>query len=202
MAEALHDVTALLERLRAGHEGAAEPLFERVYGELRRLAQSHMARERPGHTLGATALAHEAYLKLVEQRQVDWQSRAHFMAVAALAMRRILINHARGKLADKRGAGQVVATFDEQALGRQLRARDLVRLDDALQDLAALSQRQSDVVTYRFFVGLGYEEIAEVMGVSVPTVRRDWRFARAWLLRAMGSDAASDGGDPADPVDR
>lgn len=202
MTEGAHEVTALLERLRAGQEGAADPLFARVYGELRRLAASHMARERPGHTLGATALAHEAYLRLVGQRRVDWQSRAHFMAVAAMAMRRILINHARGKLADKRGAGQVVATFDEQVLGQPLRARDLVRLDEALEELAALNERQSKVVAYRFFVGLGYEEIAEVMGVSVPTVRRDWRFARAWLVRAMGAAerASDDGGD--DPGDR
>jgi len=179
------EVTALLAQICEGADDAAEPLFSRIYGELRRLAAHHMARERAGHTLGATALVHEAYLKLIGQQRVDWRSRAHFMAVAALAMRRILINHARDKIADKRGSGQVVATFDEELLGQQLRARDLVSLDDALQELATLSPRQNEVVTYRFFVGLSYEEIAEVMGVSEPTVRRDWRFARAWLSRAM-----------------
>lgn len=194
------DVTALLSKLGSGDGAAADPLLALVYEELRGLAAGYMRRERAGHTLGATGLAHEAYLKLVAQDRVDWKSRAHFMAVAALAMRRILINHAKGKLADKRGAGMPMATFDEQFLGAAVAARDLVRLDDALTELGQRSARQADVVTYRFFVGLGYEEIAEVMGVSVPTVRRDWRFARAWLLRELGPGSdASEGDESADP---
>ncbi len=184
--DAQGQVTVLLGQLGAGDRAAADPLLDLIYGELRGLAGRHMAGEKAGHTLGATGLVHEAYLKLVAQDRVDWKSRAHFMGVAALAMRRILINHAKAKLADKRGAGMVAATFDEQVFGPEVAAHDLVRLDEALTELATLSPRQAEVVTYRFFVGLGYDEIAEVMGVSAPTVRRDWRFARAWLLRAMG----------------
>ncbi|MEM6992906.1 MAG: sigma-70 family RNA polymerase sigma factor [Myxococcota bacterium] len=184
--EAVGQVTVLLAQLGGGDRDAADPLLALVYGELKSLARRHMAGERAGHTLGATALAHEAYLKLVAQDRVDWKSRAHFMGAAALAMRRILINHAKARLADKRGAGAIVATFDEQAFGPEVQAQDLVRLDEALTELATMNARQAEVVTYRFFVGLGYDEIAEVMGVSAPTVRRDWRFARAWLLRAMG----------------
>lgn len=184
-------VTLLLGQLGAGDHAAADPLLSLIYGELRGLAARHMAGEKAGHTLGATALAHEAYLKLVAQDRVDWKSRAHFMGIAALAMRRILINHAKSKLADKRGAGAVVATFDEQVFGSEVQAHELVRLDEALTELATLSPRQSEVVTYRFFVGLGYEEIAEIMGISVPTVRRDWRFARASLLRTLGGNEPS-----------
>lgn len=182
-----NEVTALLSRLASGDEGAAEPLYARVYAELRALAGRHMARERPGHTLGATALAHEAYLRLVGQAQAEFANRNHFMAVAALAMRRILINHARDRIADKRGAGAPMATFDEDWMGQQVRAADLVALDEALDALAKDNPRAAKVVLYRFFVGLSHDEIAELMSLSEPTVRRDWRFARAWLVRAMGS---------------
>ena len=185
-------VTALLSRLAEGDEAAAEPLYARVYAELKGLAARHMARERAGHTLGATALAHEAYLRLVGQANADFSNRNHFMAVAALAMRRILINHARDRIADKRGAGVPVATFDEGWMGEQVRAADLVALDEALDALGKDNPRAAKVVLYRFFVGLTHEEIAELMELSVPTVRRDWRFARAWLVRAMGSAAPSE----------
>ena len=180
------DVTQLLGRLREGDAGAADALLPLLYAELRKIARSKLARERPGHTLQATALAHDAFLKLVDQDRVQWQSRAHFLSVAALAMRRILINHAKARLTDKRGGRGPLVTFEEEGLGRTMRAEDLVALDDALTELAANSERQANVVIYKFFGGLGYEDIAEVIGVSVPTVRRDWRFARAWLLRELG----------------
>ncbi len=179
------EITRLLGELQAGAPRAEESLLPLVYDQLRTLARQQMARERAGHTLQATVLVHEAFMALVGQQRVDWKSRAHFMSVAALAMRRILINHAKARLADKRGAGAPMATFDEQAIGRALRAEELVALDDALEQLAKQDSRGSDVVTYKFFAGLTYEEIAEVLDVSVPTVRRSWRFARAWLLREL-----------------
>jgi RNA polymerase sigma factor (TIGR02999 family) len=181
------EVTQLLARVTAGEGDAAEALLPLVYEELRRLARSKMAREREGHTLQATALAHEAFLNLLGQERVQWQSRAHFLSVAALAMRRFLINHAKAKLADKRGGAAPVVAFDDEALGKAATASELVALDDALTGLARHNERQSTVVAYKFFGGLSYEDIAEVMGISVPTVRRDWRFARAWLLAELGA---------------
>ncbi len=161
-----------------------------VYDELHNLAQRQLRGERAGHTINATALVHEAYLKLVDQDQVSWQNRAHFMAVAALSMRRILINYARRQRAQKRGGGEAVATFDEALMGGQTaRAEQLIALDEALDRLAQMNERQSKVVSYRFFGGLTQEEIAEALGVSVPTVRRDWRIARAWLTRELESEA-------------
>lgn len=182
------EITALLGALQAGEPEAADAVLARVYDELRRIARGKMAGERAGHTLQPTALAHEAFVKLLGQQRVQWQSRAHFLAVAALAMRRILINHAKARIADKRGGDSPVVTFEDGAWGRDLRAAELVALDDALTDLAKHNERHSKVVAYKFFGGLTYEDIAEVMGISVPTVRRDWRFARAWLLAALSAD--------------
>ena len=182
------EITALLGALQAGEPEAADAVLARVYDELRRIARGKMAGERAGHTLQPTALAHEAFVKLLGQQRVQWQSRAHFLAVAALAMRRILINHAKARIADKRGGDSPVVTFEDGAWGRDLRAAELVALDDALTDLAKHNERHSKVVAYKFFGGLTYEDIAEVMGLSVPTVRRDWRFARAWLLAALSAD--------------
>ena len=182
------EITALLGALQAGEPEAADAVLARVYDELRRIARGKMAGERAGHTLQPTALAHEAFVKLLGQQRVQWQSRAHFLAVAALAMRRILINHAKARIADKRGGDIPVVTFEDVAWGRDLRAAELVALDDALTDLAKHNERHSKVVAYKFFGGLTYEDIAEVMGLSVPTVRRDWRFARAWLLAALSAD--------------
>ena len=144
-----------------------------------------MLKERRGHTLNATALVHEAYLKLVDQRDPNWQNRAHFFAIAAKAMRRILINYAEKRRAEKRGGGNPIVTFNEEAVVRESRADDLLALEEALQRLEKLNERQSKVVEYRFFGGLTQEEIAEVLEVSVPTVRLDWRLARAWLSREM-----------------
>lgn len=182
------EVTALLARIGDGDDGATDALLELVYDELRRLARGKMARERAGHTLQATALANEAFVRLLQHDRVQWQSRAHFFAVAALAMRRILVNHAKARLADKRGGDQALATFEDAALGRSMRPAEVVALDEALTALAEHNDRYAKVVTSKFFGGLTYEEIAETLDVSVPTVRRDWRFARAWLMRELSRD--------------
>ena len=162
-----------------------DALIPLVYQELRQLAHRQLAGERRGHTLNTTALVHEAYFKLVDQQRVGWQNRAHFFAIASQAMRRILINYANSRLAEKRGSGQPLATFDERSVVREARAEELVALDETLSELAKLNERQSKVVEYQFFGGLTHEEIAEVLSVSVPTVRRDWRLARAWLSREL-----------------
>jgi RNA polymerase sigma factor (TIGR02999 family) len=179
------DITVLLRELADGNRSVVDALIPLIYNELRRIAERQMAHERPDHTLNATALVHEAYLKLVDQREVDWQNRAHFFAIAARAMRRILINHAQHRLTEKRGGGAGFVTFDDELMGTDARAEELVALDDALSRLKELDARQSEVVEYRFFGGLSHEEIAEVLGVSVPTVQRDWRMARAWLGREL-----------------
>lgn len=180
------DLTLLLEDLSGGDAAAADRLMPHVYDALQRIAHRQLRGERAGHTLDTTALVHEAYLKLVQQDGVAWQNRAHFFAVAAMAMRRILINYAHQRLAAKRGGGQAAVTFVEDAHPRTAQPEALIALDEALDRLAALNERQSRVVTYSFFGGLTHEEIAEALGVSVPTVRRDWRLARAWLAREMG----------------
>ncbi len=175
----------MLRELAGGNRAVVDSLIPLIYNELRRIAERQMARERPDHTLNATALVHEAYLRLVDQREVDWQNRAHFFALAAQAMRRILINHAQRRIAEKRGGGAGFVTFNDEVMGTEARAQELVALDEALSRLKELDVRQSEVVEYRFFGGLTHEEIAEVLGVSVPTVQRDWRMARAWLSREL-----------------
>lgn len=182
------DITQLLHQLSDGNANAVDALMPLVYEELHAMADRQMRRERANHTINSTALVHEAYLKLVDQNRVNWQNRAHFFAIAAQAMRRILINYAQSRLAQKRGGGQVLATFNEEEVIRESRAGEIVALDEALTRLAELNERQSRIVEFRFFAGLTQEEIAEVLGVSVPTVRRDWRLARAWLAREL--DAA------------
>lgn len=181
-------ITQLLGQLSGGDERVVDALMPLVYKELHGVAERQLRGERSDHTLNATALVNEAYLKLVDQRSVKWQNRAHFFAIAARAMRRILINYANRRLAEKRGGGQVMATFDESLLGGESRAEDLVALDDALTRLRAMNERQSIVVEYRFFGGLTQEEIAEVLGVSVQTVRLDWRVARAWLAGELKAE--------------
>lgn len=178
-------ITTLLKGVEAGDASAVDVLLPHLYDELRVLAHAQLRRERPGHTLATTALVHEAYLKLVQQDSVNWKNRAHFLGVAALAMRRILINYANARVAEKRGGGQPIVTFDEEVVARPVRAEELVALDEALDRLAKIDERQSKTVVYRFFGGLTQQEIAEVLGVSVPTVRRDWRLARAWLSREV-----------------
>ena len=182
------DVTVILRELSDGETGASDRLFAMVYDNLRRQAQGQLRRERKDHTLNATALVHEAYLKLIDQREVTWQNRAHFFAIAAQAMRRILINYAKARKADKRGGGEAAVTLNEEIMPGIARGDELLDLDRALEKLAELNERQARVVECKFFGGLNHEEIAEVLKVSVPTVTRDWRFARAWLSRELRSE--------------
>jgi RNA polymerase sigma factor (TIGR02999 family) len=164
---------------------AVDQLVDHVYATLRRMANKHMAAERGGHTLTPTALVHEAYIRLVDQNQVDWQDRAHFYCIAARVMRRVLIDHARKRLAEKRGGGQVFMTLDSRVSVPVATPEAVIELDSALDRLDALSTRQRQVVEMRFFGGMTHEEVASVLDVSVPTVRRDWRLAQAWLKREM-----------------
>jgi len=191
------DVTLLLSTLTRGDEAAASKLIPLVYDELRRLAASYMRREHEGHTLQATALVHEAYLKLVEQRSVTWQSRAHFFGVAAQLMRRILIDHARGHLRQKRGGEHKKVSLDEAFVFSEQKSAELLAVNDALELLARVDSRQARVVELRFFAGLSVEEAAEVLGVSPKTVKRDWSVAKAWLYAELkahhGIDAATMG---------
>jgi RNA polymerase sigma-70 factor (ECF subfamily) len=179
--EGVGEVTILLGELTKGNEDAAGKLIPLVYAELRRLAGSYMRKERVDHTLQATALVHEAYLKLVEQRAVSWQSRAHFFGISAQIMRRILVDHARGHLRDKRGGGQQEVPLDEAIIFAPQQSSELLKLDLALDRLAELDPRQAKIVELRFFGGLTVEETSEVMGISPKTVKRDWSVAKAWL---------------------
>ena len=192
MATRLKEVSALLADWSNGDETARDELIPLVYGQLRRLAQRHMAQERPGHSLQATALVNEAYLRLVDQRQVRWQNRAHFFALASQMMRRILVDHARGRHRAKRGDGAHQVSLDEAMMVSGEQAAELVALDDALTGLAAIDPRRSQVVELRYFGGLSVEETAEVLKVSPVTVMRDWSTAKAWLYRAIGNAATSD----------
>lgn len=178
-------VTRLLADLQRGDRSALDELLPIVYDELRRLADSYLSRERPDHTLQPTALVHEAYLRLVDQREVNWQNRAQFFGLAAEMMRRILVNHARDRRAAKRGGGARRLSLDEAVSFFEQRDVELVALDEALNRLAALDPQQGRIVELRFFGGLSIEETAEVLAVSPATVKRDWRMAKAWLHRAM-----------------
>lgn len=185
MTPAPRDITRLLVAWNNGDEAALEELTPLVYEELHRLAHRYMGRERSGHTLQTSALVNEAYLRLVDWKNVQWQNRAHFFAVSAKLMRRILVDFARSNAYAKRGGGAAQLDLDEVAVVSPDRDTDIVALDEALTALAALSPRQSQVVELRFFGGLSLEETAEVLKVSVGTVRRDWSLARAWLHRAV-----------------
>jgi len=176
-----------LAELREGNRKAESRLIPLVYDELRRLAAHYMKQERSSHTLQATALVHEAYLRLFQQREMNWQNRAHFYAVAASLMRRILIDYARERLAKKRGGSQVKVSLDDALVVSPHPSAQLVDLDEALQRLAARDARQSRIVELRFFGGLTEEEAAEVVGVSVRTVKRDWRVAKAWLYQEVNA---------------
>ncbi|HEV7890039.1 MAG TPA: sigma-70 family RNA polymerase sigma factor [Pyrinomonadaceae bacterium] len=175
------DVTRLLVRLTEGDRGVLDDLLPVVYGELRKLASSYLRRERVGHTLQPTALVHEAYMRLVDQTQVQWQNRAHFFGVAAQMMRRILVDHARAHEAEKRGGEFQKLSLDENIDVSGERDVNLVALDDALNLLAEIDPQKMKIVELRFFGGLSVEETAEVLGVSAPTVKRQWRMAKAWL---------------------
>ena len=179
------NVTRLLLDWSNGDKSALEKLIPLVYDELRRMARQYMRRERPGHTLESTALVNEAYIKLIDCSRVGWQNRAHFFAVAAQLMRRILIDHARSRNYAKRGGGVRKVSLDEAAILSEERAADLIAIDNALTNLAAMDPRKSQIVELRFFGGLNLEETAEVMGISSPTVQREWRKAKAWLLKEV-----------------
>lgn len=179
------DVTVLLSQLMQGDQAAAERLMPLVYDELKRLARSYMRRERKDHTLQTTALVHEAYLKLVRQEVVHWQGRSHFFGIAAQLMRRILIDHARRYLREKRGGAREVLPLNEALVFSPERSEELVRLDEALVRLSALDERQGKIVELRFFGGLSVEETAKFLGISPKTVKRDWAVAKVWLHREM-----------------
>jgi len=179
------EVTRLLERMGHGEPGAGDKLIPLVYRELRALAASFLKTERPGHTLQPTALVHEAYFKLVDQRSADIRSRGHFMAIAAMVMRRILVNHAQARAAAKRGGGARRIPLDEGLIAESGRNLDLLALDEAMDRLAKRDARKAKVVEQRFFAGIGMSQIAENLGVSLATVKRDWEYARTWLTREM-----------------
>jgi RNA polymerase sigma-70 factor (ECF subfamily) len=185
--ETPREVTQLLLKYEQGDEKAISQLLPLVYHELKRLAQSYMRKENSAHTLQATALVHEAYFRLVDQKNVQWQNRSHFFGIAAQVMRRILIDHARAKLADKRGGTATKIGFDEKlhVLMAEEDGPDVLALDQALTRLEELDPRQAKVVELRFFGGLNLEETAEVTGTSLATVKRDWTMAKAWLHREL-----------------
>ena len=183
-------VTQLLVDWSHGDQSALDQLMPLVYDELRRLAHRHMARERGQHTLQTTALVNEAYLRLVEQKDVHWQNRAHFFAIAAQMMRRILIDYARKRGYAKRGGGAPHVPLDEAAVLSEERAADLIALDEALNSLAALDEQQCRVVELRFFGGLTIEETAAVLGLSVDKVKREWSTAKAWLAKQMSEGSS------------
>ena len=181
------EVTQILQHLSDGQKDAAGRLLPLVYDELRALAAGYLRNERANHTLQPTALVHEAYLRMVDQTSVSWQNRSHFFGIAAQAIRRILVDHARARHAAKRGGKQRLRlTLNEELAGADNSEIDLLAIDDALTKLADLSDRQCRIVELRFFSGLTVEEVAEILDVSPRTVKGDWRVARAWLKRELG----------------
>jgi RNA polymerase sigma factor (TIGR02999 family) len=179
------EVTRLLLAWGNGNQTALEKLMPLVYEELRRLAHQYMRRERPGHTLQTTALVNEVYFRLVDQKHAHWQNRAHFFAISAQLMRRILVDHARSHQYAKRGGSVHKVSLDVGALVAQEQASDLIALDDALLSLAAIDERKSRIVELRFFGGLSVEETAEALKTSTRTVMREWSLAKAWLYRRI-----------------
>jgi RNA polymerase sigma factor (TIGR02999 family) len=178
------EVTRLLLAWSNGHAAAGDALMEAVYGELRKMARGYLHRERAGHSLPPTALVHEAYLKLIDQQRVKWQNRAHFFAIAARVMRRILVDHARERASAKRGGG---ATFTPLDIDGRVEAPgvDILAVDVALEKLARIDERQCRLIELRFFGGLTVEEAAAALGVAPITVKRDWALARTWLYREI-----------------
>jgi RNA polymerase sigma factor (TIGR02999 family) len=188
-----NEVTQLLLEWSNGDKAALDRLVPVVYQELRRLASYYMRRERAGHTLQTSALVNEAYMRLVDYRQMQWQSRAHFFAVAAQAMRRILVDHARKQRFAKRGGGAIKVSLDQAPIISQQQSADLIALDDALTSLEAIDPRKSRIVELRYIGGLNIEETAEVLDISpATTVQREWRAAKAWLYRAIKEGAADE----------
>jgi len=188
MPEAGGDVTLLLGQLRAGKQDVAGQLVPLIYEELRRIAGAQMRRERPGHTLQATAVVHEAYMRLAGEQDVPWQNRAHFFAIAAKTMRQVLLDYARQRHAGKRGGeGVQKVEIDVELLIGANRIEDIVALDEVVTRLSKLDPQQGRIVELRFFAGLNVEETAEVMGISDTTVKREWRSAKAWLHRELAT---------------
>jgi RNA polymerase sigma factor (TIGR02999 family) len=183
--ESSHDVTQLLKSWSHGNREALADLLPLVYDELRRLASSYMRFEAPGHTLQATALVHEAYMKLINQREVTWQSRSHFFGIAAQMIRRILVDHIRATRAQKRGSGFAALSLDEALGVSEKKNWEIIALDDALKTLAKVDPQQARIVELRFFAGLSIEETASIVGISPATVKRDWVTAKAWLFREL-----------------
>ena len=186
-----HEITQLLAEWSDGNQSALDELYPLVYEELHRLARRYMSRERKGHTLQTTALINEAYVRLVDQKNVRWANRSHFFAISAQIMRRILIDHARRHAYAKRGGGAQQVSLDEVAMVARDASAELVRLDEALQILAKMDPRRCHVVELRYFGGLSNEEIAGVLKVSENTVTRDWNLARAWLYQQLSGSAAN-----------
>lgn len=185
-----HQITQLLAEWSDGNQSALDELYPLVYEELHRLARRYMSRERKGHTLQTTALINEAYVRLVDQRNVHWANRSHFFAISAQIMRRILIDHARRYAYAKRGGGAQQVSLEEVAIVAREQGSELVRLDEALKGLAKMDPRRCHVVELRYFGGLSNEEIAGVLKISENTVTRDWNMARAWLYQQLtGSEA-------------
>jgi len=188
MPEPAGDVTQLLRQLRAGQPDAADQLVPLIYRELRRIAGAQMAHERPGHTLQATAVVHEAYMRLAGEQDIEWQNRAHFFGIAARTMRRVLLDYARQRHAGKRGgSGAGKVDLDAELLIGDDRLEDVVALDQVLTRLSEMDEEQGRIVELRFFAGLNVEETAEAMGLSPRTVKREWRLARAWLERELAA---------------
>jgi RNA polymerase sigma-70 factor, ECF subfamily len=190
------EVTQLLHGVRMGDESAVDRLAPLVYEELRRVARGIFRRERADHTLQPTALVHEVFMKLVDESDVNWQSRAHFMAIAARAMRRVLVDHSRAQSAEKRGGGNELVPLDQAVVYSEDRSPEILLLDRALDELAALDPRQARIVELRFFGGLTGEEIAEAVGISTATVTRELRVAQAWLYRAMSGKSSGAAASP------
>jgi RNA polymerase sigma factor (TIGR02999 family) len=182
------NVTQLLVDWSKGDKAALDSLIPLVYEELRRQASRYLRRERVGHTLQTTALIHEAYMRLVDQRNVVWQNRAHFFGIAAQLMRRILVDHARTRKRAKRGGSDIRVSLDEATARSAPQDLDIAALDEALERLAAIDPQQGAIVELRFFSGLNVEETAEVLRISPATVKREWRIAKAWLRREMGGE--------------
>ncbi|HTG85721.1 MAG TPA: sigma-70 family RNA polymerase sigma factor [Pyrinomonadaceae bacterium] len=185
-----HEITQLLAEWRDGNQAALDDLYPLVYAELHRLARRYMSRERKGHTLQTTALINEAYVRLVDQREVQWANRSHFFAISAQIMRRILIDHARRYAYAKRGGGARQVSLDETATVALGDLSEFLRLDEALKSLAELDPRRSQVVELKYFGGLNNDEIAGVLKISKNTVIRDWNMARAWLYSQLSGSAA------------
>jgi len=184
-----HEVTQLLAAWGKGDDDSREQLMSLVYDELHRLAHRYMKRESPGHTLQTSALVNEAFVRLVDQKNVQWQSRAHFFAIAAQMMRRILVDYARGRNYAKRGGGEQALSLDEGLIVSDERSAEVVAVHEALEELAKFDTRKSQIVELRFFGGLTIDETAEVLGVSPGTVMADWTMAKAWLRREISPQA-------------